>query len=101
MTKISLYYADWCGHCTSFKPTWNSLKKMFKKNDIEYAEFEDSKNKKEVENANIQGFPTIKIEKDGVEYDYKGSRNVNDIIHEVLPNFQIGGSRLVYKIIYH
>ena len=100
MTKISLYYADWCGHCNAFKPTWNSLKKLFDKNNVEYAEFEDTKNKEEVELANIMGFPTIKIEKDGEEYDYNGPRNVNDIIHEVLPNLQIGGSKKMYKIIY-
>ena len=31
MTKITLYHADWCGHCKRFKPTWEALKGVFKK----------------------------------------------------------------------
>ena len=23
---LILFYADWCGHCSTFKPIWNKLK---------------------------------------------------------------------------
>ena len=29
MKKVILYYADWCGHCTHFKPVWKALKNVF------------------------------------------------------------------------
>jgi thiol-disulfide isomerase/thioredoxin len=91
-TKITLYYADWCGHCKSFKPTWNALKNIFDKHNITYNEYEDSKDEAIIEKANISGFPTIMIEKEGSEYQYNGDRSANSIIHEVLPNIQMGGS---------
>ena len=36
MTKVTLYYADWCGHCTKFKPTWEGIKQVFKLNNISF-----------------------------------------------------------------
>ena len=48
-TKITLYYADWCGHCTSFKPTWQALKKVFKDNKVKFAEYEADKDKEVVD----------------------------------------------------
>jgi glutaredoxin len=91
-TKITLYYADWCGHCQRFKPTWEGLKKIFDKNNIEYSEFEDTKDEKVIENAKITGFPTIMIEKDGNSYQYDGERSPDAIIHELNINMQFGGS---------
>tara|TARA_B100000902_G_C27188359_1_gene852562 strand:- start:356 stop:673 length:318 start_codon:yes stop_codon:yes gene_type:complete len=102
MTKVTLFYADWCSHCTRFKPTWDALKKVFDSNNVEYSEYEESKDQKFVEASGVEGFPTIKIEKDNQEYEYNGKRDVNDILHEVLPNLQIGGNiTKKYKIKYH
>lgn len=91
MVKVKLYYAEWCGHCKNFKPTWDALKPMFKENNIEYAEFSDEQNEQEIADAGVEGFPTIRIEKDNMEYDYSGGRDVNSIIAEVLPHLQLGG----------
>ena len=49
MTKITLYYADWCGHCKHFKSTWEALKPLFEKNNVDYAEFEDTKDEKVIQ----------------------------------------------------
>ena len=43
MVKVKLYYANWCGHCKSFKPTWEALKPLFEKNNVEFSEFEEEK----------------------------------------------------------
>lgn len=93
MTKITLYYADWCGHCKSFKPTWNALKSIFDKNNIEHAEYMDGKDDKLIKENNIEGFPTIHIQTNNKVYEYQGSREADAILHEVLPNLQKGGSQ--------
>jgi protein disulfide-isomerase A4 len=102
MTKITLYHANWCGHCKRFMPTWNALKDVFSKNNIQYEEYEDTENEIEVQNAGVEGFPTIRITNDtGEEYDYNGDRSADGILNEVLPNLQMGGSKLnKYKIRY-
>ena len=101
MTKVTLFYANWCAHCTNFKSTWSALKKVFDSNNVEYAEYEESKDQKFVEAAGVEGFPTIKIEKDNEQYEYNGKRDVNDILYEVLPNLQMGGGIRRYKIFYY
>jgi protein disulfide-isomerase A1 len=102
MTKVTLYYADWCGHCKDFKPTWAALKNLFKKNNVNHAEFEDGQHEQIIQKAGVEGFPTIKIEKDNEEYEYTGNRDINSIIHEVLPDLQMGGGNLTrYNIVYN
>lgn len=92
MTKISLFYADWCGHCKTFKPTWDALKKVFTKNNIYFEEYEDSKHENIIKEEGIEGFPTIKItNNEGIKYEYMGERSANGILNEILPNLQVGG----------
>ena len=52
-----------------FKPTWDG-EKVFEKNNIEWNEYEDTKDEKIIEQAQITGFPTIMIEKHGNKYQY-------------------------------
>tara|TARA_B100000963_G_C22639479_1_gene679558 strand:- start:7567 stop:8052 length:486 start_codon:yes stop_codon:yes gene_type:complete len=62
--KLVLFYADWCPHCTKFKPTWESVcdsvnnaedKKMISINVGDSSS--DSKNI--MKEYNVNGFPTI------------------------------------------
>ena len=100
-SEIVLYYANWCGHCQHFKPTWEALKPVFDKHGVKYSEYEESQNGDMIDKAGIQGFPTIRIKKDGNEYEYRGSRTADDIINEVIPDMQLGGSGSIrYKINY-
>lgn len=77
--KVMLFYADWCGHCKRFEPVWQHLKKEFSANGIEHEEHE-SKEEKIMEQFDIQGFPTIKIEEEGVVSEYRGSRDPDSIL---------------------
>jgi thiol-disulfide isomerase/thioredoxin len=100
--KVTLYYANWCGHCKTFKPTWDKLKSEFDSIGIEYDEYEDSKNKKIMKENNIEGYPTIRIEKNGEVEDYSGSRDYNDMLNYLNNKTKEmqGGKVLDYKKLY-
>ena len=104
MTKVTLFYANWCGHCKNFIPTWNSLKPYFQKYNIEFKEYEELGNYNIMKDNNIKSFPTIIIEKNGSKYEYNGERTVDGLINEFIPNIQLGGFKKKikkYKIIYN
>ncbi len=77
--KVVLYYADWCGHCKTFKPEWEKLKEMCKEKGIKYADYEADRNVAEIEAANIKGFPTIMV--NGREYN--GPREAKAIFYKL------------------
>lgn len=59
MYTIKLYYADWCPHCTNFKPKWFDLKIKYK--NINFIEVDCTNNSPDVDY--VKGFPTISIYK--------------------------------------
>jgi thiol-disulfide isomerase/thioredoxin len=94
--ELMLFYADWCPHCKTAKPIWNELKTQYQNKTIngyqviftdvncttESAETEQMMNK-----YNIEGFPTIKLLKDGqiIEYDAKPTKEtLNEFLNTVL-----------------
>lgn len=103
MTKVTLYYANWCGHCKTFKPVWDSLKPYFDKNKVEYIDYEETAFPDIIKNDKIEAFPTIMIEKNGMKYEYNGDRTVDGLVRELMPNLQLGGSKRIrkYKIYYN
>jgi thiol-disulfide isomerase/thioredoxin len=84
--ELLLFYADWCPHCKTAKPIWNELKDEYQNKTIngysvvftevncttENAKVEEMMNK-----YKIEGFPTIKLIKDGqvIEFDAKPTKN--------------------------
>ena len=96
MSTIKLYFADWCGYCKRFKPTWDQLKPFFEQNNINYFEYDvdTSDGKQQIEKDNVGGFPTIRIKKSSEdEYEYEGDRSVEAIQNELVP-MQRGGNSL-------
>jgi thiol-disulfide isomerase/thioredoxin len=86
--KITLFHASWCGHCKDFFPEkWNQLKSIpdAQKN-IDFVEYEESaiKNldRKEllINGKEFEGYPTIKIEILGKQFNYMKKREVDDIL---------------------
>ena len=57
---IALFYADWCGYCIRFMPTYEKLSKIYK-NDYEFTKVnvEDEKYISVVRDMGITGFPTV------------------------------------------
>ena len=78
--KIGLLkvYAEWCGHCKTFKPILNN----FKNNnpDIEVVIYEDNKEKNQ--EYNVEGFPTLISEhSDGTRINFTGPRTEEGLLN--------------------
>jgi len=57
-----LFYADWCGFCKRFAPTFAELSKdraLKKKYTFVYINSEDPDNRKYMQQYNVTGFPTL------------------------------------------
>lgn len=78
--KIELYYANWCGHCTRFKPVWEEMKPELEDMGVSCYEYEDSQDSAKVKAANVQGFPTIRVTQNGITADYDGPRTKEAIM---------------------
>ena len=83
--ELLFFYADWCPHCKAAKPIWNDLKTEYENKTINgykvvFTEVDCSEETSEVEKLmnqySVEGYPTIKLVKDGqvIEYDAKPSR---------------------------
>jgi thiol-disulfide isomerase/thioredoxin len=74
--EILFFYTDWCPHCTSAKPEWNSFKEETKTNgyNITFNEInctkETPKSEAMMEKYKVEGFPTIKLLANGKVYDF-------------------------------
>lgn len=84
--ELLFFYADWCPHCKTAKPIWNELKSEYENKTINgykvvFTEINCSEETAEVEKMmnqyNVEGYPTIKLLKDGqvIEYDAKPSKD--------------------------
>jgi len=94
--ELLFFFAEWCPHCKTAKPVWEDLTAEYQNKTIngyrvifteincstETAEVEDMMNKYKVE-----GFPTIKLLKDGqvIEYDAKPTKaTLSEFLNTVL-----------------
>jgi thiol-disulfide isomerase/thioredoxin len=81
--ELSVYFfrADWCPHCKKAEPEWNSFSQTnngkilqgYKINcvDVNCTNEEDSDVTTYINKFNIQGYPTIKMIKDGKTIDFE------------------------------
>ena len=87
--ELMLFYVDWCPHCKTAKPVWEELKAEYQDKTIHgyrviFTDINCTTETAEVENImnkyKIEGFPTIKLLKDGqvIEYDAKPSKATLD-----------------------
>ena len=83
--ELLFFFADWCPHCKAAKPIWNDLKTEYENKTINgykvlFTEVDCSTENAEVDKMmnkyNVEGYPTIKLLKDGqvIEYDAKPSK---------------------------
>ena len=80
-----LFYAKWCGHCTTLLPEWNTFKEkynsstrnsnLFKIAEIESEAIPELRNRLPAHQTQFSGFPTISMFNNGVKLnDYDGER---------------------------
>lgn len=76
--ELYFFYTTWCPHCKSAKPEWERLKeeykdKEFNKTRIIFRDVDCDKEEKVADQFKVEGYPTIKMVKEGevIEYDAK------------------------------
>lgn len=78
--KLVLFYASWCGYCTSMKGDWDNAAKKVNQNDKKMIKINVGENnqeqKKIAEKYSVSGYPTILVLNNGVvETSYEGELN--------------------------
>jgi thiol-disulfide isomerase/thioredoxin len=84
--ELMLFYVDWCPHCKTAKPVWDELKTEYQNRTINgytviFTEVNCTTETDEIEKMmntyKIEGYPTIKLVKDGqvIEYDAKPNKD--------------------------
>lgn len=98
--ETTLYYANWCGHCTQFEPEWDKFAEKIEEmggkhnnTNIVTKKYEEQaltkENIKATVNGNeIKGFPTVKItikndKGKQMEYEYNGRRNAEALYNHI------------------
>jgi thiol:disulfide interchange protein len=82
---LMLFYVDWCPHCKTAKPEWETLKSEYDSKQINgytisFVEYnctnESAETTELMDKYNIEGYPTIKLVKDNqiIEYDAKPTK---------------------------
>ena len=80
--ELILFYANWCPHCKTAKPQWDAIKEKYQNKTVHGYKLVFSEVDCSVENANtenlmnkynVEGFPTVKLLKDGqiIDFDAK------------------------------
>ena len=82
-----LVYADWCGHCHRYMPTWKRLENTPGRTaNIAKVHHDMLENIPSIKSAKIQGYPSvIKVEKNGTieEYNVPGSSEKTNALPEM------------------
>ncbi|CAJ1422766.1 unnamed protein product [Effrenium voratum] len=79
------FQAPWCGHCRKLQPEWDQMAKVFADTPnviIGQVDCTGSGQSFCGENG-VQGYPTLKLWKDGRMQDYNGGRDFNSMKREV------------------
>lgn len=80
---IVLFYADWCGHCQHFKPTYDEFAKKMASGDLKVMKIDWDKKSREYDTSRlaykINGFPTIVGFKGNKIAYFDGNRTIKDL----------------------
>jgi len=89
---LYFFYTEWCPHCKKAKPEWSKLESSLENKQINgytvlFKPVDCDKEPELAEKFNVEGYPTIKLVKDGqvIEYDAKPDfENLTQFLQSVL-----------------
>ena len=72
---IYYFYTEWCPYCKKAKPEWDKFKDVYTNKkvngfELEFKEVDCDKDEATANQFNVEGYPTIKLVKDGAIVDY-------------------------------
>jgi len=92
--KVTLYHAEWCGHCKVLKPTWDEFKQAYEshKSEIKHKynteliinDYESDSNPAMIP-PYVNGYPTIMIEYNKKKEEYVGKRDLPSLFKKLIP----------------
>ncbi|XP_029446773.1 protein disulfide-isomerase TMX3 isoform X2 [Rhinatrema bivittatum] len=76
------FYAPWCGHCKKLEPVWNEVGMEMKNSGslIKVGKMDATVHSSIASEFGVRGFPTIKLLKGDLAYNYRGPRTKDDIV---------------------
>ncbi|XP_056322693.1 protein disulfide-isomerase TMX3a [Danio aesculapii] len=76
------FYAPWCAYCHTFEPIWSEVGAELKSlgSPVNVGKIDTTAHTSIATEFNIRGYPTIKLFKGDLSFDYKGPRTKDAII---------------------
>ncbi|ELK11117.1 Protein disulfide-isomerase TMX3 [Pteropus alecto] len=76
------FYAPWCGHCKKLEPIWNEVGLEMKSmgSPVKVGKMDATSYSGIASEFGVRGYPTIKLLKGDLAYNYRGPRTKDDII---------------------
>tara|TARA_B100001059_G_C17814257_1_gene574150 strand:+ start:2018 stop:2488 length:471 start_codon:yes stop_codon:yes gene_type:complete len=82
--EILMFNTEWCPHCKKAKPHWEQFKekydgKVLNNHRVVCKEYDCDKNEKMCDEYKIDGYPTIKMLKDGQTIDFDAKPTIENL----------------------